>query len=471
MAITSEQIDSWLNVESEDEQLEFKEAKTQFDFDRACEYCVALANEGGGHLILGVTDKKPRIVVGTKAFENLNSVKQRLLSTLNFRVEIHEIFHSAGRVLVLEIPSRLVGSAYHLHGSYLMRSGESVAALSEDRLRKIFAESARAPHWLEEHSIAGVSEDQVLELLDAPSFFQLLKIPFPTRPKAVLERLVQERLVDVRGKGFAIRRIGALLLARDFKTFPDLERKAPRVISYIGKSKISTQMDRTASRGYAVGFQGLLKFVTTHLPRRETFSEGLRQDLVDFPEVLIRELVANALIHQDLGITGMSVVIEIYGNRVEISSPGDPLVAVERLIDHSESRNERLAGFMRKFGICEEKGSGIDRVIRAAEGAQLPAPEFRAGLRKTTVVVFGPRSFDDMNREERIRGCYQHCALKWVMSETMTNESLRVRFGLNQRKSAIVSQVIAAAIEAGVVKLDERVGSSRKFARYVPIWA
>ena len=90
---------------------------------------------------------------------------------------------------------------------------------------------------------------------------------------------------------------------------------------------------------------------------------------------------------------------------------------------------------------------------------------------RTIVTVFGPRDFDDMDRNDRVRACYQHCVLKWVMAERMTNQSLRERFHLPEAKSAIVSQIIAAAIEAGAVKQDTSVGTSRKYARYLPAWA
>ncbi len=147
------------------------------------------------------------------------------------------------------------------------------------------------------------------------------------------------------------------------------------------------------------------------------------------------------------------------------------LVPLERFIDGYQSRNERLADLMRRMGICEEKSSGIDRVVQAAELFQLPAPDFRSGFRRTTVTIFGPRPFEEMDRNDRVRACYQHCALKWVMSEHMTNQSLRERFHLGDDKAAIASQVIAATTEAGLIKADESVGGSRKFARYLPFWA
>jgi ATP-dependent DNA helicase RecG len=187
--------------------------------------------------------------------------------------------------------------------------------------------------------------------------------------------------------------------------------------------------------------------------------------------VAIRELVANALIHQDLTMTGVSVMIEVYSDRLEISNPGEPVVPVERFIDGYQSRNERLASLMRRMGICEEKSSGIDRVVQSAELFQLPAPDFRAASSRTLVIICGAKKFDDMDRDDRVRACYQHCALKWVMSERMTNQSLRDRFRLPESKSAVVSQAIAATIDAGLVKPDESVGASRKFARYLPFWA
>jgi ATP-dependent DNA helicase RecG len=150
------------------------------------------------------------------------------------------------------------------------------------------------------------------------------------------------------------------------------------------------------------------------------------------PADCIRELAANALVHQDVTISGSGPMIEIYSNRVEISNPGEPIVPIVRFIDGYQSRNERLADFMRRMSICEQKSSGIDRVVHTAEVYQLPAPAFNIGYLRTNAIVYGPRPFDEMDREDRIRACYQHCALKRVISERMTNQTLRERFGLSE---------------------------------------
>jgi ATP-dependent DNA helicase RecG len=469
MTTTSEQIDLWRALPTERERLEFKEAKNQFDNRRLCEYCVALANEGGGHLLLGVADRPPRPVVGTKAVANPVAMAEKIFRVVGFRVDVEEVMHPDGRVVVFSIPSRPRGTAYHLDGKYLMRSGESLVPMSEDQLRRIFAEGG--PDWLEEHSRTELDARQLVELLDTPTFFELIGLPPPTDQGAMIERLVSERLVDEIKGTYAIRRIGALLLARKLDDFPDLARKTPRVVVYAGASKLETRLDRTGSKGYAVGFQGLVRFIMEQLPQNEVIEDALRREVKLVPEIVIRELVANALIHQDLTIRGASVMVEIYSDRVEVSNPGEPVVPVERFIDGYQSRNERLASLMRRMGICEERSSGIDRVVATAEMYQLPAPDFRAGYHRTFASIYGPRAFEAMGREERVRACYQHCVLKYVLSERMTNSSLRERFHLGEAKTASVSQVIAAAIEQGSIKPDERAGGSRKYARYLPFWA
>lgn len=469
MATTPEQIDLWRQAPTEHQRLEFKEAKTQFDNRRLFEYCVALANEGGGHLLLGVADKPPRPVVGTQAFNDLVAMAEKLFQAIGFRVDIEDVAHPDGRVLVFHIPPRPRGTAYHLDGKYLMRSGEALVPMSEDQLRRIFAEGE--PDWLEEQSKAGLDAQQVVELLDTQTFFELLKLPYPTDRVGVIDRLMHERLIDAQGGTYAIRRLGALLLAKRLEDFPDLARKAARVVVYPGTSKLETRLDQTGGKGYAVGFQGLVRFVMGQLPQNEVIEDALRKEVKLVPEVVVRELVANALIHQDFMIGGASVMVEVYSNRVEISNPGEPVVPVERFIDGYQSRNERLADLMRRMGICEEKSSGIDRVVQAAEVYQLPAPDFRTGHRRTVVTIYGPKPFDEMDRDDRIRACYQHCCLRYVMSEKMSNQSLRERFKLPEERAETASRIIRDCIDAKLIKLENPESGSKRYARYLPFWA
>lgn len=469
MLITSEQIDLWRSINTETQALEFKEAKSQFDNKKLYRYCVAIANEGGGHLVLGIADTPPRKIVGTSAFNNPVEMAAKIFSAIGFRVNIEEVNHPDGRVVVFQIPSRPRGTAYHYEGSYLMRSGETLVPMSEDRLRVIFAEGQ--PDWLEEPALMGLSSQEVIQLLDTQAFFDLLRLPYPSDQKGVLDRLLTENLIGNITNGYCIFNMGAVLLAKNLRDFSEIWRKAPRVITYKQNSKLDTKSDLKHEKGYASGFKELIHYIMGQLPQNEVIKDALRQEAKLVPEIVVRELVANALIHQDFQEIGVSVAIEIYSDRLEISNPGEPKVPVDRFIDGYQSRNDRLADLMRRFGICEEKSSGIDRVVQTAETMQLPAPEFLVEYRRTVVIISGHRSFKKMDRNDRIRACYQHCVLQWVMRNRMTNQSLRERFGLTERSGNSISQIITNALDQKLIKRDPNAPDSRKFARYLPIWA
>ncbi len=471
--VTLEDLGHWLNAPAEVEQLEFKEAKTQFDRKRVLGYCVALSNEGGGHLILGVTDSPPRQVVGTHAFAattDLNDLKILIIDKLHFRVDVTELQHPNGRVLVFEVPPRPVGQPRALDGAYLMRAGESLVPMTPDMLKRIFAEDQQ--DWFSRSAQANASPDDVIALLDTQTYFELLDIPYPTTRDAVLERLQSECFIQQTSRGWNITNLAAILLARKLDAFsPALARKAPRVVIYEGINKLNTRDEIVGQRGYAVGFEGLVDFVHRTAPQNRFVEEIVREEVKMFPRQALRELIANALIHQDFLATGTSVMIELYSDRVEVSNPGIPPIQVERFIDEYRSRNEQLADIMRRFGVCEEKGSGIDKVINAAEVFQLPAPDFRVSETRTTAILFAHQNFADMSKADRIRACYQHCCLLYVSNRLMSNQTLRERFRLGANQTGAVSNIIRATKDAGLIKSDTSDSESTRYARYLPFWA
>lgn len=254
------------------------------------------------------------------------------------------------------------------------------------------------------------------------------------------------------------------------KYLDDLEDDKADEAKLEGK-KYTYILDKPGIKGYAVGFQGLVEYIDGLVPSNEVIEQALRREVKMFPEIAVRELVANALIHQDFTESGTSVMIELYEDRMEISNPGKPFISPDRFIDEYQSRNERLADLMRRLGICEEKGSGVDKVIQAAEAYQLPGPDFRVGERRTTAILFAHQTIDEMDRNDRIRACYQHCCLRYVMNAKMTNQSLRERFKLPEDKAATVSQIIAATVDAGKIKLADPAQTSTRYRSYVPFWA
>ena len=467
---TLEALNRWLVDAPENEHLEFKEAKQQYDTTKLLRYCVALANEGGGHLVLGVSDKRPRQVVGTQAFQNRGEITARMLEALRMRVDVQELQHPDGRVLVFAVPPRPAGTPLHHEGAYLMRAGEELVPMSPDQLKRIFAEGG--PDWFDRPARAGASAEEVVALLDTQSFFDLMQLPYPTSRDGVLERLAQERLIERKADGWNITNLAAILLAKRLDAFsPELARKAPRVVIYEGVNKLATRYDEPEHQGYAVGFEKLVDFVHSSAPRNHFVEQALRDEVKMFPRQAIRELVANALVHQSFDATGQSVMVEMYADRLEVSNPGLPPIKVERFIDEFRSRNERLAELLRRMRVCEEKGSGIDKVVHLAEVFQLPAPDFRTSETRTTAVLFAHQDFAEMSKPDRIRACYQHCALKYVSNERMSNQSLRERFRLPESKAATASQVIGATKDAGLIKTDESDTTSTRYARYLPFWA
>lgn len=469
MSTTLEELTRWMSAPTEHEALEFKAAKNQFDNTRLFRYCVAIANEGGGKLILGVTDKPPRSVEGTSAFSDPAGIQSKIFGKLRFRVQVEELKHPDGRVVIFHIPPRPRGTAYSLDGAYWMRSTDELLPMSEDQLRKIFDEGK--PNWLMQMAREECTAGDVIRLLDTQSYFDLLKLPYPANRDAILERFVSERLIRYNERAFSITNLGAVLFAKRLDEFEGVFRKAPRIVVYDGSSKLdASRLIGPGTKGYAIGFEGLIEVINTLIPANEFVEKALRRDVKMFPEIAIRELVANALIHQDFNETGTSVTIELYRDRIEISNPGKPIISPDRFIDEYQSRNEKLADLMRRIGVCEEQGKGIDKVINGAEIWQLPAPDFRQSERHTNVVMFAHKAFDAMDGKDRVRACFQHCVLRWMMNQKMTNQSLRERFKLPEHKSETVSRIIRDAMEQGKIKPDDPMNTSKRYARYVPYW-
>lgn len=216
----------------------------------------------------------------------------------------------------------------------------------------------------------------MLDLLDYSQYFRLTQQPLPDNRSGIFEKLEADRLIvsDV-GERWNITKLGAILFASrlgDFET--GLARKGVRFVAYSGKTRAATVTHRLdGQKGYAIGFEGLVGYINALLPRNEHIGQALREAHPLFPELAIRELVANALIHQDMTITGAGPQIELFEDRIEISNPGTPLLKPERMVDlPPRSRNETLASLMRRMGFCEEQGSGLDKVLEAVELFQLP---------------------------------------------------------------------------------------------------
>jgi predicted HTH transcriptional regulator len=220
------------------------------------------------------------------------------------------------------------------------------------------------------------------------------------------------------------------------------------------------------------GLTLLIQWINDQLPENIHIGNALRKSVPMYPEIAIREIVANALIHQDLGQTGSGPLIEIFKSRIEITNPGRPLISPDRFLDlPPQSRNERLAALLRRMGICEEAGSGVDRALHAVEVFQLPPPDFSVEDGSTRVTLYAHRTFADMDKAERVRAAYQHAGLRYVSGQTMTNASLRTRLGVDDRNYPQVSMVIRDALKQRLIVPADPMNKAPRHQRYIPYWA
>lgn len=450
------------------------------------EYISALANSAILHdmnkayLIFGVEDGTLNII-GTEV--DLNTIKKGneelenwLHRTLEPSIDFQfiEIDCDGLKVSMIEIdcalrqPVKFQGVEFIRVGSYKKKLHDFT-----EKERKLW-QKLSTYCFEEDIALKNATNSQILDLIDYEAFFKLMNIPYDeiiNDEQYIFEKLKEYKLIRKNYDFLDITNLGALLFARKMSNFPSLSRKPIRMIKYKGNSKIQTEFELEGQKGYASGFRGLIKYIMEKLPRNEVIKDAIRQDVPLYPEIAIRELIANALIHQDLTISGVNPMIEIYDNRIEISNSGKPLIDIKRLIDYQpKSRNEKLSHLMRMMGICEERGSGIDKVIEYIELYQLPAPKFIEESDFFKVVLFAPLSFEDMDKKDRIRAAYQHCCLQYMKQEYMTNSTLRERFGIEDGRHSKVSKIIKDAIEQGQVKVADPNNKSTKHIKYVPYY-
>ena len=435
-----------------------------------------LGGQPCGYLVFGIYNDN-QTVVGTSFLPATSKHKGQdlehwLLQRLNPRIDfqIHEFLFEEKRVVLFEIPATHNQPVNFQHIAYIRVSSITRQLLEfPEKERKIWRKEHTLP-FEREAAYEAVMGADVVKLLHTDYYFELLNLPYPTSQEAVLRKFISEQLISVSPSGYTITNLGALLFAKSLDDFGGLKRKAPRVIVYKNKNKLDTLKDFISTKGYAVTFQSLVEYINDQLPQNEEISRILRETLKMYPETAVRELVANALIHQDFREKG-NPTIEIYTDRIEFSNPGLPVITLVRFIDEYQSRNEILADLMRRLGICEEKGSGIDRVVGNCEMYQLPAPDFQIGEKRTRAIMYAHQTFSQMDRKDRLRACYQHCCLKYVSNEKMTNQTLRERFQIEEKNYSIVSRIIREAITQEFIKEEDSENKSRKYAAYVPFWA
>ena len=365
-----EQVRAWLS-EPEGTRLEFKEAKTGYQFDKLVEYCVALANEGGGKILLGVTDKRPRRIVGTAAFSEPGRTEAGLHDRLAHRIPIEEVRTPEGRVLVVHVPSRLPGTAWQIGGRYLKRAGDELTALREAELRAMFAEAGP------DFSAQVCAGSSVADLVPAAIATFRDRWSRRTGDARRMSWTDERTLADAELSVDGVPTYAALIL---FGTRAALGRhlaQAEVVFEYRSSEASGPAADRVEYReGFFLWSDELWAKINSR-NNRQSYQDGLfRLELPTFDEVSVREALLNAVAHRDYRMGG-SVFVRQFEQRLEIVSPGGlpSGVTPENILEQQNPRNRRLAEALGKCGLIERSGQGMNLMYESAikQGKALPS--------------------------------------------------------------------------------------------------
>jgi len=461
-------------------ELDWKEDLSP-DLKKLGKHLSAFANyPGGGFLVFGIENKNGIVNgISQAKIENiLSKIGNIAQETLEPPVRTDhsiETFENQ-TILIINIKESSI-KPVHIKSqtiveSYIRNAGSTRKASRHDIAGLLL--NSKTPIWEELRASKLISGEEVLKLLEYKTIYRLLNHPIDSTPNQILRWMIKQKMVDqYENLGFYITNFGAISSAKDLSSFDDLDRKAIRVIRYKGKNKTETLREYEGSKGYAVRFEKLMDFLSQILPGNEIIKQALRHETLLYPEIALRELIANALIHQDFSVKGAGPVIEIFSDRIEISNPGKllPSKNIDRLIrTDPESRNEYLAKSFRRYKICEERGSGLEKAVAAIELYGLPPLKFIEMANSFRTIMYAPKDFNDLTKQEKIEAAYQHSVLKYFASSGMTNTSLRERFKVSERFRPQVSLIIKEALELNRIKPKDPNNVSTKFVEYIPLW-
>lgn len=447
--------------------------------NRLTEHLIAFANHpNGGYLAYGIRDADAALVgvqqndvariVNTLANIGRDAIEPALA------IDHAVVDYRGTSVLLIRIPEQ-PAKPVHRRGKSIeeswIRSGGTTRKASRQEVGALMLHG-HAPRWEELRASTLLDAGQITDLFNLARIAELLQRQLPDDEVELMRWLCDEKMLVPDGKGYYITNLGAIAAARDLEQFEYLKRKRIRVIHYRGMNKVETINEHMGQRGYAIGFEGLINYLKRILPRSEVIQQSLRTEVSVYPEIALRELIANALIHQDFSITGAGSMIEVFDDRIEFTNPGSllPGKRVDRLIGTTpESRNEGLASAFRRYRICEERGTGFQKVVAGIELFGLPPVVFTPMENAFKVTLYAPKKFADMSQRERVEATYQHAVLQFLSGQTLTNTTLRERFKLIDKQRNSITNLIADSLRLGRIKRKDE-NSSNKFVEYLPYW-
>lgn len=391
-----EQLEQWINAK-EGESVEFKLAENHFSFTDLCKYVAAIANEGGGVLIFGVTDKRPRKVVGTTAFNQPERTRKGLCDQIPLAINFEEIAHpdckSGSRVLVFHIPPRPLGIPMKYDGKYWMRKEDSLVPMSEDRLREIFSESG--------HDFSAVvCASAGIDDLDANAIDDFRKRWIERLDRAgdsdqasrVKGLTPSQLLTDVGALEESEVTYAALILFGSSKILTRVLPQCEVVLEYRSSNSAGAAQERHEYRkGFFAYYEDLWRQISLRNDQQELQQGLFVHSIATFSERSVREAVLNAVSHRNYEMGG-SIFVRQFHRRLEIDSPGGfPYgINTENVLDRQNPRNRRVAEIFTRCGLVERSGQGMNLMFEESIRQSKPLPSFeRSDQYQVGLTLFG----------------------------------------------------------------------------------
>lgn len=365
------QLYDWMKCR-ENARLEFKEAKHTFDITKLTQYCCAFANEGGGRIILGITDQFPRKIVGSQAFENLERIKSLLIGKLSLRIEVDELFEEDRRVIIFWVPSRPIGVPIAFEGKYWMRRGEELVAMTSDMLKRIFDEGVPDFSAL----ICPGARFEDLDLVAINAFREAwIRKSGNNQLKHIPEKQILRDIEVITDRGVTY---AALILFGTHKALGKYLAQAEVIFEYRSNDVTGPAQQRIEYRqGFFTFYNKLWEKINLRNDNQH-FQDGLFIfDVPTFNERAVREAILNAISHRDYKDAG-SIWIKQYPRRITLISPGGfpPGITPQNMLWKQQPRNRRIAEVFCKCGLVERAGQGADRIFEESIKQAKSLPDF-----------------------------------------------------------------------------------------------
>jgi ATP-dependent DNA helicase RecG len=393
-------IDQLKQLHEAEDRVEFKEARRNYPFNggshkeqadrRKCflGYIVALSNEGGGILVLGMTDKIPHVVVGTDfAMNAIGALEDETYVRLSVRIHIEELFDNNNRVVVAHVPSRPIGRLMKFEGVALMRTGESLRNMSDEEMFGILSEQ-------EPDFSAKICPGLSLTDLDEPAIAKMKEAYARKQENVSFQALSTEQVLsDLKLLDNGKLNYAALLLVGKTAV---IDRNLPQAKTIwefrFTESQIHNDFREVVYDPLFVGIDKIWALVNGKNGSIPVQSEAYIFTVLAFNEAVIREAILNAITHRDYAI-GSEVVIKQYPKKLILNNPGGfpKGVNLDNLVTVSSTPRSRLmAEVLEKTGLVERSGQGIDKIFSLTLSEGKPQPDYQdSDLYQVTLKLYG----------------------------------------------------------------------------------